>query len=166
MGRSEEKSKKRRSHFVSDDEGEGKRKKHRSSEDRARKKSEKKDNKRKNKDKEKSKKSHRHSRDHQDKGTKSAKKRDGKRSKGSTSVVDVEELSSGDYYSKNNEFATWLKEEKGLFFSDLSSEDSHKLFISFVKDWNSKKLQSRYYEGITSAPRTAHNWKIRNDKAT
>ncbi|KAK1315013.1 hypothetical protein QJS10_CPA06g00186 [Acorus calamus] len=75
-----------------------------------------------------------------------------------------EELSKDDYYSKNNEFSAWLKEEKGIFFSDLSSEDARKLFSKFVKDWNRGKLQSQYYEGIVSGPRTAHNWKIRPEK--
>ncbi|OMO63698.1 hypothetical protein COLO4_32235 [Corchorus olitorius] len=72
-----------------------------------------------------------------------------------------QELSNDDYFSKNNEFATWLKEEKRVFFSDLSSETARELFSDFVKDWNNQKLGSQYYEGIVSGPRTAHNWKIR-----
>ncbi|KAJ4829885.1 hypothetical protein Tsubulata_013145 [Turnera subulata] len=71
----------------------------------------------------------------------------------------IEELSTDDYFSKNNEFATWLKEEKKLFFSDLSSEYARELFSDFIKDWNDLKLESRYYEGISSGPRSAHNWK-------
>lgn len=31
-----------------------------------------------------------------------------------------QELSNDDYFSKNNEFAAWLKEEKAVFFSDRS----------------------------------------------
>lgn len=72
-----------------------------------------------------------------------------------------QELSNDDYFSKNNEFATWLKEEKRVFFSDLSSESARDLFADFVKDWNNQKLGSQYYEGIASGPRTAHNWKIK-----
>jgi hypothetical protein len=70
-------------------------------------------------------------------------------------------LSNDDYFSKNNEFATWLKEEKNVFFSDLSSESAHEHFSYFVKAWNDQKLETRYYEGISSGPRTSHNWKIR-----
>ncbi|XVF87906.1 hypothetical protein PTKIN_Ptkin19aG0005800 [Pterospermum kingtungense] len=72
-----------------------------------------------------------------------------------------QELSNEDYFSKNNEFATWLKEEKHVFFSDLSSESARELFSDFVKEWNNQKLGSQYYEGIASGPRTAHNWKIK-----
>ncbi|PPS16236.1 hypothetical protein GOBAR_AA04344 [Gossypium barbadense] len=74
-----------------------------------------------------------------------------------------QELSNDDYFSKNNEFATWLKEEKRVFFSDLSSESARELFADFVKDWNNQKLGSQYYEGIASGPRTAHNWKIKQN---
>ncbi|KAH0453570.1 hypothetical protein IEQ34_017894 [Dendrobium chrysotoxum] len=74
------------------------------------------------------------------------------------------ELSDEDYFSKNNEFSTWLKEERGIYFSDLSSEAARDLFSSFIKAWNKQKLQPWYYEGIASAPRTAHNWKIKHDK--
>jgi len=74
---------------------------------------------------------------------------------------EVQVLSNDDYFSKNNEFATWLKEEKNVFFSDLSSESAHEHFSYFVKAWNDQKLETRYYEGISSGPRTSHNWKIR-----
>ncbi|KAM7492863.1 hypothetical protein LguiA_035784 [Lonicera macranthoides] len=72
-----------------------------------------------------------------------------------------QELSSDDYFSKNNEFATWLKEDKDLFFSDLSSESARDLFSQFVEVWNKQKLEYRYYEGITTAPRTSHKWRIK-----
>lgn len=75
--------------------------------------------------------------------------------------IEIQELSGDDYFSKNNEFSTWLKEEKDVFFSDLSAEDARKLFSGFVKAWNKKKLEIRYYEGINTAPRSAHNWKIK-----
>ncbi|PKI65528.1 style cell-cycle inhibitor 1-A isoform X1 [Punica granatum] len=74
---------------------------------------------------------------------------------------DFQEISSEDYFLKNNEFAAWLKEEKDVFFSDLSSGSSRALFEDFVKAWNSQDLETRYYEGIASGPRTAHNWKIK-----
>jgi hypothetical protein len=71
------------------------------------------------------------------------------------------QLSNDDYFSKNNEFATWLKEKKKVFFSDLTSESARELFSVFVKDWNAQKLESRYYEGISSGPRSAHNWALK-----
>ena len=74
---------------------------------------------------------------------------------------EIQELSNDDYFLKNNEFATWLKEEKDVFFSDLSSDSAREMFSGFVKAWNNKKLESRYYEGIASGPRSAHKWKIK-----
>lgn len=74
---------------------------------------------------------------------------------------DFKEISKDDYFAKNNEFATWLKEEKGKFFSDLSSESARDLFEKFVKTWNKGKLPSQYYEGITRGPRSAHKWNIK-----
>ncbi|XP_058097115.1 style cell-cycle inhibitor 1-A [Magnolia sinica] len=160
MGRSEEKSRKRHSPSIPS-EDENRSKKHRTRDDRERKgekKTEKKKDERKEKDK--SKKSHRSSTKREERGMKSDDKRNRKHSK-SNRYTDFKELSNDDYFAKNNEFSTWLKEEKGLFFSDLSSEDARKLFSGFVKDWNSQKLQSHYYEGITTGPRSAHNWKFK-----
>ncbi|KAI5440716.1 variant 2, Style cell-cycle inhibitor 1-A [Lathyrus oleraceus] len=91
---------------------------------------------------------------------KSKDKHKSKRSKGEVNM-DFQELSSDDYFAKNNEFATWLKEEKNVFFSDLLSESARELFAEFVKAWNRGKLESNYYEGIATAPRSSHNWKIK-----
>lgn len=71
------------------------------------------------------------------------------------------ELSNDDYFSKNNEFAAWLKDEKKVYFSDLSSESAREMFTDFIKAWNNQTLESRYYEGIVSGPRSAHKWKIK-----
>lgn len=79
-------------------------------------------------------------------------------------VAEIKALSEEDYFSKNNEFSTWLKEERGMFFSNLSSEKTHKLFLEFINAWNSRQLRSEYYEGISSAPRTNHNWGLKIDK--
>lgn len=78
--------------------------------------------------------------------------------------VQVDNISDEDYFAKNIEFAMWLKEAKGLFFSNLSSEETHKLFGSFVEIWNAGKLSAKYYQGIKAAPRTAHKWGIKLDK--
>lgn len=110
-----------------------------------------------------------------DKKEKSHHKRDSKKEKKSqkkdkskhskherNSQPKFKELSEDDYFSKNNEFATWLKEKKNKFFSDLSSESARELFSEFVEVWNSKKLKSKYYKGIETGPRSSHKWKIKN----
>nr|GMC92213.1 style cell-cycle inhibitor 1-B isoform X1 [Ipomoea batatas]GMC93896.1 style cell-cycle inhibitor 1-B isoform X1 [Ipomoea batatas]GMC95650.1 style cell-cycle inhibitor 1-B isoform X1 [Ipomoea batatas] len=78
-----------------------------------------------------------------------------------SSKLKFEELTKDDYFSKNNEFAAWLKEKKNLFFMDLSSEAAHDLFLDFVKEWNKGKLASEYYEGISTGPRSSHKWNIK-----
>ncbi|TXG71269.1 hypothetical protein EZV62_006204 [Acer yangbiense] len=77
------------------------------------------------------------------------------------SKLEFQELTKDDYFSKNNEFATWLIEEKKVFFSDLSSDSAREYFLDFIKAWNKQKLDSRYYEGISSGLRSAHNWKLK-----
>ncbi|XP_047169197.1 style cell-cycle inhibitor 1-A, partial [Vigna umbellata] len=91
---------------------------------------------------------------------KSKDKRRNKHRKGDAHTEFLQ-LSKDDYFAKNNEFAAWLKEEKNVFFSDLLSESARELFTDFVKAWNKGKLDSHYYEGIASGPRTSHNWKIK-----
>ncbi|XP_058722809.1 style cell-cycle inhibitor 1-A-like [Vicia villosa] len=150
---SDRKSKRTAYSSPSDSEDEKKHKRRRTVDDDE----EKKNRKREKKDKRKDKK---HSKDKSDKEKKSKDKHKSKRSKGEVNV-DFQELSSDDYFAKNNEFATWLKEEKNLFFSDLSSESARELFAEFVKAWNRGKLESNYYEGIATAPRSSHNWKIK-----
>ncbi|EEF48778.1 pentatricopeptide repeat-containing protein, putative [Ricinus communis] len=144
--RSKEKS--RRRSPSSEDEGKH-RKRHRREEE---------GKKRSRKSEKKDKKSHKH---RSDKEKKSKDKHKGKHHKGDN-VLNFQELSNDDYFSKNNEFATWLKEEKKVFFSDLSSESAREMFTDFVKDWNNQKLDPQYYEGISSGPRSAHNWTFRN----
>ncbi|XP_015571179.1 style cell-cycle inhibitor 1-A [Ricinus communis] len=143
--RSKEKS--RRRSPSSEDEGKH-RKRHRREEE---------GKKRSRKSEKKDKKSHKH---RSDKEKKSKDKHKGKHHKGDN-VLNFQELSNDDYFSKNNEFATWLKEEKKVFFSDLSSESAREMFTDFVKDWNNQKLDPQYYEGISSGPRSAHNWTFR-----
>ncbi|RDX70562.1 hypothetical protein CR513_50179 [Mucuna pruriens] len=135
-------------------EDEKKSKRQRTVEDEERKK-----RKREKKEERKDKKSHKHSKEKSDKGKVKDKHRS-KHSKGNAHM-EFQELSKDDYFAKNNEFATWLKEEKNVFFSDLLSESARELFSDFVKAWNKGKLDSHYYEGIATGPRTSHNWKIK-----
>ncbi|KAL5543729.1 hypothetical protein UlMin_007513 [Ulmus minor] len=152
----DQKSRKRSSSPPSQDEGRSKR--HRSGGDEERK-SRKSDKKEKARDR---KSSHKHSKHRSDKEKKSKHKHKSKHGKGTRHLkLDIQELSNDDYFAKNNEFATWLKEEKKVFFSDLSSESARELFTDFIKVWNDQTLESRYYEGIASGPRTAHAWKIK-----
>ncbi|XP_071725767.1 uncharacterized protein [Rutidosis leptorrhynchoides] len=151
---SDRKSKKRRSPSESSSEDEVKNKRRKSSES----KSDKKD-----------KDSHRKHKSRKSSSTKEAKPMEKHKHKHKHNrhedlkISNFSELSDADYFAKNNEFATWLKEERGTFFSDLSSESARKLFAKFVKYWNNKKLDSKYYEGILIAPRSSHNWKIKTD---
>eukprot|EP00243_Klebsormidium_subtile_P002988 TRINITY_DN16122_c0_g1_i1.p1 TRINITY_DN16122_c0_g1~~TRINITY_DN16122_c0_g1_i1.p1 ORF type:complete len:391 (-),score=92.91 TRINITY_DN16122_c0_g1_i1:91-1263(-) len=75
----------------------------------------------------------------------------------------VEPISTGDYFQKNAEFATWLREGRGIFFSDLSSDQAHALFDAFVTVYNEGKLPDKYYDGITSthAQRSGFTWAIK-----
>ncbi|WRX28815.1 Pentatricopeptide repeat - like 10 [Theobroma cacao] len=153
----EKKSKKRSTYSsssASEDEGREKRQRRGEEEEW---KSRKKDSK---KEKRKDKKSRKHSSDKEKKPKEKGKR---KHHKGDRTLKHFQELSNDDYFSKNNEFATWLREEKHVFFSDLSSESARELFSDFVIDWNNQKLGSQYYEGIASGPRTAHNWKIKQN---
>ena len=53
--------------------------------------------------------------------------------------------------------------ERGQFFNELSTEETHALFASFAAAWNARKLPARFYRGIsdTSLRRTKHAWGIR-----
>ncbi|XP_021757360.1 DNA topoisomerase 1 [Chenopodium quinoa] len=150
--KSKDKTRKRSADSRSEDEGHGKR--HKKSDDY--------DKGSKKRDKSRHSNSDRHSKRHSGKEKKSDKKHKTEGSKSSQHPIsDFKEITNDDYYSKNNEFATWLKEEKWKFFSDLSSEQTRELFSEFVEVWNSKQLESKYYSGINTAPRSSHKWKIK-----
>lgn len=74
----------------------------------------------------------------------------------------VDKISADDYFLKSSEFAMWLKEDRGVYFTDLSSKETHELFEPFVEKWNAGRLHPKYYDGIQQAPRTNHNWAIKN----
>eukprot|EP00271_Cylindrocystis_brebissonii_P006629 TRINITY_DN19398_c0_g2_i1.p1 TRINITY_DN19398_c0_g2~~TRINITY_DN19398_c0_g2_i1.p1 ORF type:complete len:384 (+),score=117.45 TRINITY_DN19398_c0_g2_i1:134-1285(+) len=78
-----------------------------------------------------------------------------------SNTVQVDPIAHVDYFSKNPEFATWLLEQRGVYFSNLTSEESYALFPEFVELWNGRKLSEKYYVGIDKAPRTSHQWKIK-----
>ncbi|CAH1799820.1 unnamed protein product [Owenia fusiformis] len=59
-------------------------------------------------------------------------------------------LTSDDIYSKTLEFKTWLLEEKSINLTSLSDSKAKTYFKKFVKKWNDKKLDKKYYRGIDS----------------
>ncbi|CAH8258655.1 unnamed protein product [Arabidopsis lyrata] len=150
----EKKRSRARSEDSSSSDYEGKVKRHRGTD---------KDDERKSRRSEKKdKKSHKHHKSSSSKKSKDDKPKK-KHAEGDHKLKEgIPELSMEDYFSKNNEFATWLKEEKRTYFNDLTTEAARELFSRFVKIWNRGKLESRYYEGISTAPRTAHNWMIKH----
>ncbi|KAL6776925.1 hypothetical protein ACKKBF_B19520 [Auxenochlorella protothecoides x Auxenochlorella symbiontica] len=69
-------------------------------------------------------------------------------------------LSEDDYFQRNAELSTWLRDSKQIFFSDLDSETAHAFFRDFVREWNSGALPSKFYTGIAAAAtqRTGYTW--------
>eukprot|EP00771_Trimastix_marina_P001696 gnl/Trimastix_PCT/2787.p1 GENE.gnl/Trimastix_PCT/2787~~gnl/Trimastix_PCT/2787.p1 ORF type:complete len:310 (-),score=43.92 gnl/Trimastix_PCT/2787:39-968(-) len=77
------------------------------------------------------------------------------------------QISSSDYFTKNAEFRLWLLERKKIYFEDLSSDQSHKLFKKFVKRWNNGELSDRYmnvstHSDVDRLARTKHRWNFKN----
>ncbi|KAI0713176.1 hypothetical protein C8T65DRAFT_645784 [Cerioporus squamosus] len=73
----------------------------------------------------------------------------------------VSEISESDYFLKSDEFRVWLKEEKGKYFDELSSDRARKYFRKFVKAWNRGKLSKSLYSGIdkqSASSQTAYKW--------
>lgn len=71
----------------------------------------------------------------------------------------VKPISSEDYFVKNHEFSKWLKEQKGLTFNDMSSEETHSLFGEFLEAWNARLLSEDYYAGqLGAVARTSYDW--------
>ncbi|KAF9443278.1 hypothetical protein P691DRAFT_843329 [Macrolepiota fuliginosa MF-IS2] len=72
-------------------------------------------------------------------------------------------ISESDYFKKFDELRLWLKEEKGKYIGELSSDKTRSYFRKFVKAWNRGKLSRKYYEGIDSSvaqasDQTAFKW--------
>jgi hypothetical protein len=75
-----------------------------------------------------------------------------------------EKISAEDYFRKSAEYRKWLS-EKDITFGDLSSEESRKYFLKFVKKWNNGRLSKSYYSGLETAEiphssQTKHKWKL------
>mmetsp|Transcript_13177 Transcript_13177/g.18534 ORF Transcript_13177/g.18534 Transcript_13177/m.18534 type:complete len:286 (+) Transcript_13177:20-877(+) len=76
-------------------------------------------------------------------------------------------ISEDDYFIKVSEFSIWLNQCRKKRFEDLSSKDSHKLFVKFCRNWNEGKLEEMYYKGnfpsdvLQKATKTKHNWNLK-----
>eukprot|EP00250_Pteridium_aquilinum_P033108 c5207_g1_i1 orf=158-1114(+) len=95
---------------------------------------------------------------------KSHKKHRNDASEGLAANTSRKVLTEEDYYEKNKEFSAWLKEERALYFSNLSADETRRLFSDFVQAWNSGKLSEKLYGGIHSAARTDHKWQFKGEK--
>lgn len=73
----------------------------------------------------------------------------------------IEPISKDDYFTKNAEFAAWLKDSKGVFFSEQSTEQNRAAFDEFMAAWNGRRLPARLYRGEVGAARTSHAWGIK-----
>ncbi|OWT39401.1 hypothetical protein J008_03380 [Cryptococcus neoformans] len=73
----------------------------------------------------------------------------------------VKEISEEDYFLKSNEFRLWLKEERGKYLDEMSSEYAHKYFRKFSRRWNDGALNRKYYhspEPLPATSSTAYRW--------
>ncbi|QRV94491.1 hypothetical protein RhiJN_22509 [Ceratobasidium sp. AG-Ba] len=77
----------------------------------------------------------------------------------------VDPISDSDYFRKSGEFRTWLRDEKGRYFDELTGERARHYFRKFVKAWNRGKLSESIYTGgaatnITqsASSNTAYRW--------
>jgi hypothetical protein len=79
-----------------------------------------------------------------------------------TIVAGVTPIAEDDFFLRNAEFSTWLREARGTFFGELASDASKALFAEFVSLWNAGRLPEKFYRGgaaePAAAPRTAHQW--------
>ncbi|KAI6031177.1 hypothetical protein PISMIDRAFT_648142 [Pisolithus microcarpus 441] len=73
----------------------------------------------------------------------------------------VSPISESDYFLKNSEFGTWLRDEKGKYFDELSGERARSYFRKFVKAWNRGRLPKSLYNDPGSLPatkQTGYKW--------
>ncbi|ESO84127.1 hypothetical protein LOTGIDRAFT_229621 [Lottia gigantea] len=59
-------------------------------------------------------------------------------------------ITMDDYLSKQAEFKLWLSEEKNKTVNDMKSPKTKAYFKAFVKLWNKKKLNQKFYRGTVS----------------
>ena len=85
------------------------------------------------------------------------------------SIPPNQRIGRDDYFLKSNEYIAWLSERKGILFSELGSDEAHRVFeVDFVREWNSGGLRPAYYAGLIQAPvkRTSHKWAFEGSLAS
>ncbi|WVO13831.1 hypothetical protein L204_101454 [Cryptococcus depauperatus] len=70
--------------------------------------------------------------------------------------IGVKEISEDDYFLKSSEFKSWLKEERGKYLDEMSSESAHKYFRKFVRRWNDGELPRKHYNPPKILPASSH----------
>ncbi|WWC92916.1 uncharacterized protein L201_007878 [Kwoniella dendrophila CBS 6074] len=73
----------------------------------------------------------------------------------------VKEIGEEDYFLKSSEFKAWLKEERGKYLDEMSSESAHKYFRKFVRKWNDGLLKPNQYHppaGTSASENTGYKW--------
>ncbi|ORX37853.1 hypothetical protein BD324DRAFT_402906 [Kockovaella imperatae] len=81
-------------------------------------------------------------------------------------VLGVETISEEDYFIKSAQFKYWLKDARGRYLDEMSSESAHKYFRRFVRRWNDGALKEKYYrspEGGSPSINTAYKWSFASE---
>ena len=78
------------------------------------------------------------------------------------------------YFSHNSHLRLYLFRNYGIYFEDLTSEESHDAFKEFVSKYNDGKLEVAYYdankgkllpqEALDQCQRTKHKWNFKTNK--
>ena len=76
------------------------------------------------------------------------------------------------YFSHNSHLRLYLFRHYGIYFEDLTSEESHDAFKEFVSKYNDGKLETAYYEikgklpqeALDQCQRTQHKWNFKTNK--
>eukprot|EP00986_Skeletonema_menzelii_P010763 scaffold5374_cov149-Skeletonema_menzelii.AAC.4 len=76
------------------------------------------------------------------------------------------------YFSHNSHLRLYLYRHYGIYFEDLTSEESHDAFKEFVSKYNDGKLETAYYEikgklpqeALDQCQRTQHKWNFKTNK--
>ncbi len=77
------------------------------------------------------------------------------------------------YFSHNSHLRLYLFRRYGIYFEDLTSEESHDAFQEFVSKYNEGKLEAAYYndtkgklpqEALDQCQRTQHKWNFKTNK--
>lgn len=75
-----------------------------------------------------------------------------------------------DYFACNSHLRLYLYQRHGVYFEDLTSDESHEAFREFVRAYNDGKLEGAYYgkslpdEALDQCKRTQHQWTFRTNK--